>query len=376
MRNKKTKSGGSYAALFAKLLLKALMWNAILWAALFLIYLVFLRGRLGNFLAWIVMLFSGFDSDNANALYEYLFIENRSALIFLVGAVVMMISFALALRGCVKYFRQINTALDSLLEENSEDVRLARELSASEEKINSIKHRLAYEKLAAESAEKRKNELVMYIAHDLKTPLTSVIGYLTLLRDENQISDELREKYLSVSLEKAERLEDLINEFFEITRFNIGEITLQYSRVNLTRALEQLVYEFKPMLAEKSLTITLDAPPDIMINCDSDKLQRVFDNILRNAVSYSFENSDISVLCTVEDNKASVAFTNAGNTIPQEKLERIFTQFYRLDTARGSSGGAGLGLAIAKQIAELHGGEITAQSEDDTVRFTVVLPLS
>lgn len=93
--------------------------------------------------------------------------------------------------------------------------------------------------------------MIMYLAHDLKTPLSSVIGYLTLLKDESQMSKELREKYLSISLDKAERLEDLINEFFEITRFNMSNITLQYTKINLTRMLEQLIYEFKPMLKEK-----------------------------------------------------------------------------------------------------------------------------
>lgn len=111
----------------------------------------------------------------------------------------------------------------------------------------------------AKKAEKRKNDLIVYLAHDLKTPLSSVIGYLNLLKDEQQISDELREKYLSISLDKAERLEDLINEFFEITRFNLSNITLEYRMINLTRMLEQLVYEFKPMLAEKNLTCSMDA---------------------------------------------------------------------------------------------------------------------
>lgn len=104
---------------------------------------------------------------------------------------------------------------------------------------------------AANDTVQRKNDLIMYLAHDLKTPLASVIGYLNLLHDEGQISEELREKYLTITLNKAERLEDLINEFFEIARFNLSTISLQYSRINLTRLLEQLIYEFKPMTKEK-----------------------------------------------------------------------------------------------------------------------------
>ena len=202
-----------------------------------------------------------------------------------------LLLFAIILRFYLnefsKYFKEINRSIDALIEENSGDIVLPSELTAIEKKINHIKHTLEQRKLAAELSEQRKNDLVVYLAHDLKTPLTSVIGYLTLLRDENKISEELREKYLSISLEKAEHLEDLINEFFEITRFNLSNITLEYSRVNLTRMLEQLIYEFKPMLLEKNLKCELEIAPDTMIKCDVNKMQRVFDNLLRNAVNYS-----------------------------------------------------------------------------------------
>ena len=170
-------------------------------------------------------------------------------------------------------------------------------------------------------------------------------------------------------------IKKLINEFFEIARFNLSTITLQYSRINLTRLLEQLIYEFRPMMKEKKLSCRLSIAEDMMLRCDADKIQRVFDNILRNAVIYSFENTDISIAAVNEKDNLTIKFVNQGDTIPQEKLERIFEQFYRLDDARSTKGGgAGLGLAIAKQIVELHGGTITAESKDEKTEFIVLLP--
>lgn len=193
------------------------------------------------------------------------------------------------------------------------------------------------------------------------------------LRVEGEISPELREKYLSIALGKAERLEDLINEFFEITRFNMSTVTLEKSRIDLTRLLEQLVFEFMPLLKEKELTVSLDAPPSLELLCDANKLQRVFDNLLRNAVLYSYPKTEIRISAVQTDAGVTVSFLNHGATIPADKLRQIFEQFYRLDAARGTGGGTGLGLAIAKQIVQLHGGTINARSENETIEFAVNL---
>ncbi len=340
------------------------------------LYSLFLRGHIANAFVGFLDNFVYHDYDRALNVYS-MYIRNYMSLFFIVLSLIL---FAIILRFYLnefsKYFKEINRGIDALIEENIGDIVLSSELTVTEKKINHIKHTLEQRKLATELAEQRKNDLVVYLAHDLKTPLTSVIGYLTLLRDENQISEELREKYLSISLEKAEHLEDLINEFFEITRFNLSNITLEYSMVNLTRMLEQLTYEFKPMFLEKNLKCELEIVPDTMIKCDVNKMQRVFDNLLRNAVNYSFADSTIRIVSTQNEGNLNIKFTNFGNTIPQEKLERIFEQFYRLDTARSSrSGGAGLGLAIAKEIVELHGGSITAKSENDIIEFEVTIPL-
>ncbi|WP_442871316.1 sensor histidine kinase [Anaerotignum sp.] len=275
------------------------------------------------------------------------------------------------------YLDHMIAASEKLASPTDQQIILPNDLKSVQDELNQVREMALRNAQLAKEAEQRKNDLIVYLAHDLKTPLTSIIGYLTLLLDENQISDKLREKYLSISLNKAERLEELINEFFEITRFNLSNIELQYSNVNLTRLLEQLVFEFKPMLSDKNLECKLNVSTTVHTKCDANKLQRVFDNLLRNAVFYSFADTTIEITVTQNSIETMIAFLNHGNTIEKEKLDRVFEQFYRLDTARGTNnGGAGLGLAIAKEIISLHRGSITAYSKDEIVEFVVTLPLS
>lgn len=224
-------------------------------------------------------------------------------------------------------------------------------------------------------AEQRKNDLVVYLAHDLKTPLTSVMGYLELLQDEPDLQEETRQHYIQVVIRKTERLEDLINEFFEITRYNLTHIKLEKSEINLTRMLEQVVFEFQPMFREKNLVCRTQMPKNYMFLCDSDRMQRVFDNLLRNALNYSFPSTVIQISMEDRAQEIEFKFENEGNTIPPKKLQRIFEQFFRLDDSRGTkTGGSGIGLAIAKEIVELHGGRITASSGENRICFQIILP--
>ncbi len=340
------------------------------------IYLFILKGNFANFVVAALERFIYHDRNTALSVYLRTFKAFELWLFLLAVCCVFFVIFRRYTNNLSNYFMEINRGIDTLVNEDTEDVTLPTELASTERKINSIRHTLTERKVDAERAEQRKNDLVMYLAHDLKTPLSSVIGYLTLLREESQISDELRERYLTISLDKAERLEELINEFFEITRFNLSNITLMYGKTNLTRLLEQLAYEFKPMLAGKNLRLEFEMQPDIVISCDANKIQRVFDNLLRNAISYCDKDTAIKIVVEQKGDHVRIAILNEGVTIPQEKLERIFEQFYRLDMSRSSTtGGAGLGLAIAKEIVELHHGQITAHSDNGITCFEVSLPL-
>ena len=268
-------------------------------------------------------------------------------------------------------------AAGSLINPDAPPPKLPNVLAPAEAELRLARQQVQQNAAIAREAEQRKNDLIVYLAHDLKTPLTSVIGYLTLLRDEPELSPAMRARYTGIALDKAERLEDLINEFFEITRFNLSHMELDRRPTDLTRMIEQVVSEFGPMLAEQNLTCRADLPPKLPCACDPDKLARVLDNLLRNACHYSTPGTEVTITAAAEGDTAVLTVENAGRTIPPEKLARIFEQFYRLDESRASrTGGAGLGLAIAKQIVELHGGSITAASADDHITFIVRLPLN
>ena len=230
------------------------------------------------------------------------------------------------------------------------------------------------EMLVTESA--RKNDLIAYLAHDLKTPLTSVIGYISLLKEAPDMPVEQRAKYTNIALEKAMRLESLINEFFDITRYNLQEIVLEEETFDLGYMLMQMADEFYPVLEQHGKSITIHAAEDLPITADSAKLARVFNNILKNAVAYSYDNTEIDIHAQMQSNTIHVSISNFGKTIPKQKLDMIFEKFYRLDDARSSNtGGAGLGLAIAKEIVVAHGGTISVTSEKQVTTFTVELPV-
>lgn len=277
----------------------------------------------------------------------------------------------------LRYMDELIRAAEALASSGDAPIQLSPALGGVQDNLNLVREQALRNAILAKEAEQRKNDLVVYLAHDLKTPLTSVIGYLTLLRDEPQISPEMRARYTGIALEKAERLEELINEFFDITRFNLTALSLNCEQISLSRMLEQIVSEFIPILNEKELSWKTEIAPDVDYYCDPDKLQRVFDNLLRNAVNYSYGGTQLFLSMGQTDNGIEIRIQNHGKTIPPDKLDKIFEQFFRLDSSRASvTGGAGLGLAIAKEIVELHGGTIKAESENESITFTVALPLA
>ncbi len=303
-------------------------------------------------------------------------IGNNKQFFVIIGFLLLFaMFFYVALSKMTSYLDQVEEGIENIVSESDRPIKLITELKPLESRMNEIKQTLKRQEQESEEAEKKKNDLVVFLAHDLKTPLTSVVAYLSMLDTHPDMPAEERAKYTHISLEKALRLGVLINEFFDITRFNLQNIELEPLTLDLTMMLEQLADEAYGILQAKHLHCEVEAEDDLMIKGDPDKLARVFDNILRNAVTYCYPDSGIHIHAVRDGAWVVITFSNAGKTIPPEELDAIFEKFYRSDESRSTAtGGAGLGLAIAKRIVELHGGSIRAESEKEETRFIVTLP--
>lgn len=376
MKNNKGNRKTDYSKIKRKLYLYVLV--AAIVAIVFVVLLRrLLWGSAGNFIVALVE--SVFDLSNKNAMIVYqAFVRNNlDILMYSTVGVCFFILCRIILSRFMRYFDEVNTGIDTLIKGGEPEIELSAEMEFMERKLNVLKQTLEKREQDAKLSEQRKNDLVMYLAHDIKTPLTSVIGYLSLLDEAQDMPVEQKAKYVHISLDKAYRLEQLINEFFEITRYNLQSITLVKENIDLYYMLVQLADEFYPQLSANGKQAVIRAPENLTVYGDPDKLARVFNNVLKNAEAYSDQNTEIVISAEEIGQFIVISFQNRGNTIPVEKLSALFEKFYRLDDSRTSStGGSGLGLAITKEIVILHGGTITAVSENHTVTFVITLPVT
>ena len=331
----------------------------------------------GLFTRAMMAIFTGMhmDSEMANEWYGRIFMDHKTVFLVIGFIILFLIFYNLLVKRMLHYLSSVEAAIDAIQREDDEQIVLVPELKPLEDKLMALRATLKRKEMETAISEQKKNDLVVYLAHDLKTPLTSIIAYLTMLDQRKSMPDDDRDKYIHVTFEKASRLRELINEFFEITKFNLQDIVLEKEQLNLSFLLEQLADESYGVLKDKYLTCSVKTDDDLMVMGDPDKLARVFDNLLRNAIAYSYTDTEIEIEARAKGTDIVITFKNQGHEIPEQNLKLIFEKFYRVDNARSSqTGGSGLGLSIAKRIVELHGGIIEATSDWERTTFTVVLP--
>ena len=263
--------------------------------------------------------------------------------------------------------------LDHRVVERSQDElgSLARDMNFM---VTDLQRRIEEER----RAEQLKNELITNVSHDLRTPLTLIMGYLRLLHDKNFETPEQAAGYVSIAYSKSEKLKGLIDDLFEFTKLSNHDVPLHKKGVVINEVLEQLLEEYVTLSEEQQLTLIRSLPQErLPVRIDVDKMIRVFENLLGNAIKYSPKPGVITFGMIRENGHAIIRISNKADALTRDELEQLFDRFYRVDKARTSeTGGSGLGLAIARSIVESHEGSIWAESENGEIHFYVKLKLA
>ena len=296
----------------------------------------------------------------------------------LAGIGTFSVAFLLLQKNSMNYITRLSTAIQSISEgdlNTTVEVIGDDEFAAMAANLNKMVEDIRQLMDKERESERTKNELITNVAHDLRTPLTSIIGYLELLSGPTGLTPELEKKYINITYTKAKRLEKLIEDLFGFTKLNYGKVSMKIGKVDIVKLLSQLLEEFYPNFMDKNLAYELQSNvPAKIINADGNLLARLFDNLINNAIKYGADGKRIVVKIHATDGVVTVSVTNYGYVIPKDELPLLFDKFYRVEQSRSTNtGGTGLGLAIARNIVDMHGGTIGVTSDLNGTVFTVRL---
>lgn len=316
--------------------------------------------------------------------------EMRYALCYAISFIVFVEIFFKLIDFTIEYIRKLRRSIQQVTSGNYGvqcEVEYDDELGSLAANINVLsKTLLAKEKESEKlkekeraaldierNAERQKNELITNVAHDLRTPLTTIVGYLELIKDDTALSKEDVHKYSGIAYEKSIRLQEMMDDLFEFTKLDNADIKLNKSMINLSGLIMQMTDEFYPSFKDCNITPIVDLPEEnIYVQGDGQLLARVFDNLISNALKYGYHNTDLKIEVSGDEKYATVKVINHGDTIASEDIPLLFNKFYRTDSSRNSkTGGTGLGLAITKNIVDLHHGDISVTSDDQITTFIV-----
>jgi len=307
-------------------------------------------------------------------------VQNDGPFPFLIGFVIFLFSFFYITK---RKMRQVEAMAEGVKEiaKGNLQYRIPQkgqdELSLLAVNMNQMAKELFSNIEKERKIEKQKNELITNVSHDLRTPLTSIMGYLRLLQDSKYESKEQHNEYVRIAFSKSEQLKNLIEDLFEYTKLTNEKMVLEKQEVCITELLEQLIEELVPQAEEEGLILVKQFPKErVYAAIDSEKMVRVFENLLMNAIKYSKDDGEIKVSLQRQRRNIQITVANHSEEFTKEELGNLFERFYKKDQSRSRvTEGSGLGLAIAKSIVELQGGEIRAEYEDGIIQFIVSLPI-
>lgn len=319
------------------------------------------------------------DSMGMRPLFEDITVNH--IVIFLICALLIFAAlFVLISYDTILYLKEIIIGIERMKNGDMEfELRVEGEdeLAVIANSINEMRVQISSDNETKRLAERTKDELITNVAHDLRTPLTSIIGYLELVRREDLLTPAQQKKYIGIAYDKAKSLETLIKDLFDYTRYDKDKFKIHRNLFDLNQFMIQIVDEFYPSFAEKGLNCIKElSKEELPVYCDGELLARAIGNLMSNAIKYGADGKQVEIYTARQQDKAVVKVVNYGRIIPKEDLDKIFEKFYRVEGSRSlKTGGTGLGLAIAKNIVELHDGSISAQSGLGGTVFQIEIPL-
>lgn len=298
---------------------------------------------------------------------------------FVLELVIFSVIFLIAINGRIKYLKYISKSVTNIKTQqylNHIEIKGNDEISQLAEDINTMSERLKENYEKEKRQEETKNELIVAVSHDLKTPLTSIIGYLELLNKDKETFSKEQQEFLKVAYEKSENLKKLIEELFEYTKLSNDYVKLDKVPFNIAVLVNQIVGEHVLFLSEKNIKVEIECNEnELLCEIDIQKFIRVIENLVKNVEKYSYRNSTFKIRMWEEDKNIKLSFINEGDNISKDDLLKIFDEMYRIDKSRNVEiEGSGLGLAISKKIIELHEGRIWAECNKNKINFNIELP--
>ncbi|WP_207649447.1 sensor histidine kinase [Anaeromicropila populeti] len=306
-----------------------------------------------------------------NSLYLYIIIA------IVIGALLFVLFFLVMTRKFTIYLKEIISGINEISLGNFEAkimVNSNDEFALMADQINNMSRKINLLIKEERKAEEAKNELITSVAHDLRTPLTSIIGYLYLVSVNKNLEAEKKDKYIEIAYDKSKRLENLIEDLFRYTKYSSGEVKLYKEKINIVKFMEQMIEEFYPSVQEAELELEFYSNvKEGFIFADGERLARAIGNLMVNAIKYGRDGKVIRIKLEILEGNIKIAIVNYGAVIPKKDLDNIFDRFYRVDNSRSrETGGSGLGLTIAKRIITMHDGSIAVKSDFDGTEFNVV----
>ncbi|MFB8372766.1 sensor histidine kinase [Paenibacillus taichungensis] len=302
-------------------------------------------------------------------------------LMIMVGILSFVLFFFLFTRRVMLVLDEITAGIQEVAKgelSHRIEVKTSDEFGVVAASINQMAEQLQLSLQEERSAVAAKNDLITGISHDLRTPLTSILGFLEYI-EKDRYQDEIEMRYyVSIAYEKSLTLRKLIDDLFEYTRVSGGSLPLSLTSLNLNPFLMQLAEEFSPMLEEAGMTYKIIGGQEpLWIQAAPGELVRAYENLFSNAIRYGAQGKVMEIALSLEGEEAVVRISNYGEPIPAQDLPHLFDRFYRVDKSRSrDTGGTGLGLAIAKSMIELHHGSIAAYSEQGRTDFVTRFPVT